>query len=68
MDIFSLFNFVDNWKKSEYKYVFCCIDIFTRKAYAIPLKDKTTDSIIEAFETILNDYKDNYPKIIMAGF
>ena len=66
MDIFSLFNFVDSWKKSEYKYAFCCIDIFTRKAYAIPMKDKTTDSIIEAFETILNDNKDNYPKIIMA--
>ena len=66
MDIFSLFNFVDSWKKSEYKYAFCCIDIFTRKAYAIPMKDKTTDSIIKAFETILNDKKDNYPKIIMA--
>ena len=25
-----------------------------------------TDAIIEAFETILNDNKDNYPKIIMA--
>ena len=57
MDIFSLFNFVDSWKKSEYKYAFCCIDIFTRKAYAIPMKDKTTDSIIEAFETIINDNK-----------
>ena len=57
MDIFSLFNFVDSSKKSEYKYAFCCIDIFTRKAYAIPMKDKTTDSIIETFETILNDNK-----------
>ena len=66
MDIFSLFNFVDSWKKSEYKYAFCCIDIFTRKAWAIPMKDKSTNSIIEAFETILNDNKDNYPKIIMA--
>ena len=31
------------------------------------MKDKSTDSVIEAFETILNDNKDNYPKIIMSG-
>ena len=35
MDIFSLFNFVDSWKKSQYKYTLCCIDIFTRKAWLI---------------------------------
>ena len=29
------------------------------------MKDKTTESVSEAFETILNDNKDNYPNIIM---
>ena len=66
MDIFSLFNFVDSFRKSEYKYAFCCIDVFTRKAFVIPMKDKTTESVSEAFESILNDNKDNYPKIIMS--
>ncbi len=66
MDIFSLFNFVDRFRKSVYTYAFCCIDVFTRKAYVIPMKDKTTESVSEAFETILNDKKDNYPKIIMS--
>ena len=66
MDIFSLFNFVDSWKKAEYKYTLCCIDIFTRKAWAIPMTDKSTESTIKAFEEILKDNKDNYPKIIIA--
>lgn len=66
MDIFSLFNFVESFRKSEYKYAFCCIDVFTRKAFVIPMKDKTTEAVIEAFETVLNDNKDNYPKIIMS--
>ena len=66
MDIFSLFNFVDSFRKSVHKYAFCCIDVFTRKAYVIPMKDKSTESVSEALETILNDNKDNYPKIIMS--
>ncbi len=45
MDIFSLFNFLDSWKKSEHKYALCC-----RKAWAIRMKDKTTESVVEAFE------------------
>ena len=30
------------------------------------MKDKTTESIIEALETLLNVNKDNYPKLIIA--
>ncbi len=52
MDIFSLFNFVESFRKSEHKYAFCCIDGFSRKAWAIPMNDKTATSIIDAFETI----------------
>ena len=64
MDIFSLFNFVESFRKSEYKYAFCCIDVFTRKAFVIPMKDKSTEAVIEAFESVLD--KDNTPKIIMS--
>ena len=66
MDIFSLFNFVDSWKKAEYKYALCCIDIFTRKAWAIPMTNKETDAVIKAFEQILALNEKNYPKIIIA--
>ena len=66
MNIFSLFNFVESFRKSEYKYAFCCIDVFTRKAYVIPMKDKTTEAVIEAFETVLNYNKEKYPQMIMS--
>ena len=66
MDIFSLFNFVDSFRKSEYKYALCCIDVFTRKAYVIAMKDKSTESVVEAFESILVDNKEDTPKIIMS--
>ena len=66
MYIFSLFHFVDSFRKSVYKYACCCIGEFTRKAYVIPMKDKTTESVSEAFETILHDNKDHYPKIIIS--
>ena len=62
----SLFNFVDSFRKSEYKYALCCIDVFTRKAYVIAMKDKSTEAVVEAFETILNDNKEDTPKIIMS--
>ena len=57
---------MDSWKKSQYKYTLCCIDIFTRKAWAIPMTNKSTESTIKAFEEILKDNNDNYPKIIIA--
>jgi hypothetical protein len=66
MDIFSLFHFVESFRKSEHQYAFCGVDVFSRKAWSIPMKDKTATSIIEAFETILNDNKDNNPKMIMS--
>ncbi len=49
MDTFTLLKFVGSWKQSEHKYVFCCIDVFTRKAYVIPMKDKPAASTIEAY-------------------
>ena len=53
IDIFSLFNFVKNWRKSPYKYAFCAIDIFTRKAWAIPMTKKNNVQVIHALKTIL---------------
>ena len=43
MDIFSFFNFVDSFRKSEHKYAFCCIDVFTRKAFVIPMKENVIE-------------------------
>ena len=37
------------------KYLLCVIDIFTKYAWAIPLKDKKGVSIVDAFQKILDD-------------
>ena len=79
IDIFSLFNFVKDFKGSHYKYAFCAIDIFTRKAWGIPMTKKSIDKTTDAFRTILeeinkkSDHKDDkeedspfLPKLIMA--
>ena len=34
------------------KYLLTCIDVFSRKAWVIPLKDKTGTSLVKAFESI----------------
>ena len=36
-----------------YKYILTVIDIFSKFAYAIPLKNKSSESIIEAFKSYL---------------
>ena len=55
IDIFSLFNFVNDWRHSPYKYSFCAIDLFTRKAFGIAMTKKTMDKTTEAFRTILEE-------------
>ena len=55
IDIFSLFNFVNDWRSSPYKYSFCAIDVFTRKAWGIAMTKKTMDKTTEAFRTILEE-------------
>ena len=37
-----------------YAYALCCIDIFTKYAYCIPLKTKQKKEVAEAFKEILN--------------
>ena len=55
IDIFSLFNFINDWRFSPYKYSFCAIDIFTRKAWGVPMTKKTMDKTTDAFRTILEE-------------
>lgn len=38
-----------------FRYILTCIDVFSKRAYAIPLKDKKGSSIVEAFKTIFED-------------
>ena len=40
------------------KFLLTCIDVFSKKAWTLPLKDKTGQSLVRAFESI----KDPLPK------
>ena len=36
----------------NYKYLLACNDVYSRVVYIIPMKNKSTSTIIEAFEQI----------------
>ena len=38
-----------------FRFLLCVIDIFSKYAWVIPLKDKKSVSIVNAFQKILND-------------
>ena len=42
-----------------YRYILTCIDVFSKRAWAIPLKKKTGQEVTSAFEKILSDSKCN---------
>ena len=48
MQLLSKFN-------KEFRFLFCAIDIFSKYAWVIPLKDKKGISIVNAFQKILNE-------------
>ena len=40
-------------KNKNYKYIFVCVDVYSRKGYTIPMKNKNTLNVIEAFKKFL---------------
>ena len=44
-----------------YKWILICVDVFTRKAFAVAMKDKTAKITEEAFKQII---KEDKPKVI----
>jgi Integrase core domain/Chromo (CHRromatin Organisation MOdifier) domain len=55
VDVSSLAKYNDS-----HRYLFVCIDVFSKYAYAIPLKNKSGSSITSAFEAIINRAKPNH--------
>ena len=45
------------------KYLLCVIDLFSKYAFVVPLKDKKGISIVNAFQSILNKSKRKPNKI-----
>lgn len=48
-----------------YKYILTVIDVLTKYAYAVPLRDKSATSVVKAFRTIL-DSGHGSPKIVSS--
>ena len=46
-----------------FRFLLCVIDIFSKCAWVIPLKDKKGISIVNAFQKILDDSKKKPNKI-----
>jgi hypothetical protein len=55
IDIFDISKY--STYNKNYKYLFAMIDIFSRKAYAIPMKDKTMVQTSKALDKIIVDNK-----------
>ena len=45
------------------RYLLCAIDLFSKYAFAVPLKDKKGTTIVNAFQSILNNSKRKPNKI-----
>ena len=39
------------------RYLLCVIDLYSKKAFVVPLKDEKVASIVNAFQTILDNLK-----------
>lgn len=49
-----------------FKYIMTIIDIFSKFAYAIPIKNKSSSSIVEAMKSIFKQAGENIPKNIQT--
>jgi len=41
------------------RYILTCIDVFSKRAWAVPLRTKTVRDVTQAFEQILSEQKCN---------
>ena len=56
---------ISNFKK-RFRFLLCVIDIFSKYAWVVPLKDKKDVSIVDAFQKIFDD-SNRKPNKIWAG-
>lgn len=64
MDIYDLSKYHKTNK--PYKYILCCVDVFTRKAYCAPIESKNINDVLHAFKIIISKHARAVPKIITS--
>jgi len=47
-------------ENDNYRYILNCIDVFSKKLYSYALKDKTAQSIVEAFDKMFKEQKPQF--------
>ena len=52
MDLFDLSRYM--YANQYYRYILCCVDVFTRKAYTEPLKIKDSEGCAVAFHKMID--------------
>ena len=62
IDIFDLSRYYKYNK--GYKYIFCAIDIFTRKVYCIAIKNKDNTNVLNAIENTMTS--SNKPTVLIS--
>ena len=55
MDMAGVYNGYPLNINKGYRYIFCIIDVFTRKAFTRPLKTKNEQELLNAFKDILKE-------------
>ena len=61
MQLISIFN-------KEIRFLLCVIDIFSKYVWVVPLKDKKGVTIVNAFQTILDDSMELHSRGIEAKY
>ena len=49
-----------------YKYMMTVIDVFSRYAWAVPMKSKSSKDTLEAFKTLFKMSKGRIPRLIQT--
>ena len=64
-DIFEIdYMIYDRYTINNYKYIFCCVDVYSRYAHCVATTNLTLDTIISSMENIFSVM--GYPKTIKA--
>ena len=62
MDVFNLQKYSNDNK--GYEYIFAVVDVFSRKAWAIPTKNKEAETITKALQAIIDDNEGEPPRVV----
>ena len=64
MDTFDLSKYATN--NDNYKYIFAVVDVFSRKAWIVPMKKQDKNETTEALQEIITSNNNRAPRVVMG--